>query len=160
MKTLVTILALLVSGLVNAQNPAPASPPPAKSGEEYSGMYAFLRDGEFVQLTIEDARVTGFVSRYGDTDSDRGSFLDQFIKEGKLEGNNLTFTTKTVHGTFYDFKGTVERGDGKSPGDEAYYVLKGTLTQSTMDDAQKTLTKVREVRLKSFPNDAGAEPPK
>ena len=57
--------------------------------DDYSGMYAFIRDGEFLQLTIEEAgRVTGFISRYGDLESDRGVFLDQFFKQGKLEGNN------------------------------------------------------------------------
>src|SRR5260370_11599550 len=42
---------------------------PATSGADYSGMYSFLRDGEFVQITVEDqGRVTGFVSRYGDSE--------------------------------------------------------------------------------------------
>ncbi len=56
---------------------------PAASGADYSGMYSFLRDGEFVQVTVEDqGRVTGFVSRYGDSESDRGVFLDHFFKSG------------------------------------------------------------------------------
>jgi hypothetical protein len=162
MKKFVPIFfALLLGGLAFAQTQNTSSTPAPKPAEDYSGMYAFLREGEFVQLTVEDAgRVTGFVSRYGDLDSDRGTFLDQFIKDGKLDGNNLTFTTKTVHGTWYEFKGTVERGEGKNPGDEAYYVLKGTLTQEVTDVAKKTTTKSREVSLKSFPQDAGAEPPK
>jgi len=93
-------------------------------------MYSFLRDGEFVQVTVENqGHVTGFVSRYGDLESDRGAFLDQFFKQGKLEGNRLTFTTETVHGIWFEFRGTVERGEGKKAGDEAYYLLKGTLTE-------------------------------
>jgi hypothetical protein len=123
-------------------------------------MYAFLQEGEFVQVTVEDAgRVTGFVSRYGDLDSDKGAFLDQFFKEGKLDGKKLSFTTATIHGTWYEFKGTVERGEGKNVGDEAYYLLKGTLTEHKIDAAKKTTAKTREVSLKSFPQDAGAEPP-
>jgi len=43
----------------------------ASSGQQYSGMYSFLKEGEFVQVTVEDdGRVTGFISRYGDGDSD------------------------------------------------------------------------------------------
>ena len=123
-------------------------------------MYTFLKEGEFVQVTVEDAgKVTGFVSRYGDLDSDRGSFLDQFFKDGKLDGTKLNFTTQTVHGTWFEFKGTVERGDGKNVGDEAYYVLKGTLTENVTDVAKKTTSKSREVNFKSFPQDAGVEPP-
>jgi len=123
-------------------------------GSEYSGMYSFLRDGEFVQVTVEgQGRVTGFVSRYGDLESDRGAFLDQFFKQGKLEGNRLAFTTETVHGIWFEFRGTVERGEGKKAGDEAYYLLKGTLTEYSTDDAKKTSSRSREVALKSFPQD-------
>ena len=123
-------------------------------GSEYSGMYSFLRDGEFVQVTVENqGRVTGFISRYGDLESDRGAFLDQFFKQGKIEGNKLTFTTETVHGIWFEFRGTVERGEGKKAGDEAYYVLKGTLTEYSIDDTKKTSSRAREVALKSFPQD-------
>ena len=107
-----------------------------------------------MQVTVEDqGRVTGFVSRYGDLESDRGAFLDQFFKQGKLDSNKLTFTTETVHGVWYEFKGTVERGAGKNPGDEAYYVLKGTLTQYSTDASKKTSSRLREVAFKSFPQD-------
>ncbi len=128
--------------------------PASSRTNDYSGMYSFLRDGEFVQVTVEDqGHVTGFVSRYGDLESDRGAFLDHFFKQGKLEGNKLTFTTETVHGIWFDFRGTVERGEGKKTGDEAYYVLKGTLIEYATDDAKKTTSRSREVALKSFPED-------
>jgi len=124
----------------------------AQAGREYSGMYSFLKDGEFVQITVEDAsRVTGFVSRYGDGESDKGAFLDQYFRSGKLDGNKLNFTTETVHGVWFEFKGTVERGEGKDPGDEGYYVLKGTLTDSTSDAQKKVTTHAQEVALKMFP---------
>jgi hypothetical protein len=140
-----------------AQNTPPATLP----GSEYSGMYSFLRDGEFVQVTIEDqGRVSGFVSRYGDLDSDRGAFLDHFFKKGsKLDGNKLTFITETVHGIWFEFHGTIERGEGKKPGDEAYYVLKGTLSENSIDEAKKTSSRSREVAFKSFPQDLNPNHP-
>ena len=123
-------------------------------------MYTFLREGEFVQVTVEDeGRVTGFVSRYGELDSDKGAFLDQFFKRGKLDGNALTFTTEVVHGTQYEFKGAIERGEGKKPGDEGYYVLKGKLTESVTDVNKKTVSKSREVALKAFPSYVNPVPP-
>jgi hypothetical protein len=147
---------LLTCMLSSGQNPAP-SPPAPKPANDYSGMYSFLQDGEFVQLTVEGkGNVTGFISRYGDSDSDRGEFLDLFFKSGKLEGKDLTFTTQTVHGVWYEFKGTVERGPGKNPGDEAYYLLKGTLTQTNTDADKKTTSKSRDVSFKSFPQDLDA----
>ena len=60
---------LLTSMLSSGQNTAP-NPPSAKPANDYSGMYSFLQDGEFVQLTVEDkGNVTGFISRYGDLES-------------------------------------------------------------------------------------------
>ena len=153
------LLFLGATAFLPAQEKAPpaAAKSPAKPlpGSEFSGMYSFLKEGEFVQVSVEDAgRVTGFVSRFGDLDSDKGAFLDQFFKTGKLDGKALTFTTEVVHGVGYEFKGTIERGEGKKPGDEAYYVLKGTLTETLTDQNKKTSSKSREVAFKAFPADA------
>ncbi len=153
---LIYFVALAVS-VAAAQDNKPA---PAQPGAEYSGMYNFLRDGEFVQITVEDqGNVTGFISRFGDSESDRGAFLDHFFKQGKLDGQKLTFTTKPVHGVWFEFRGTVERGEGKKAGDEAYYVLKGTLTENATDETKKTTSRSREVELKSFPQDIAPAPP-
>jgi hypothetical protein len=127
------------------------------SAGNYSGMYTFLRDGEFVQITQEDkGKLTGFVSRYGDLESDRGAFLDQFFKQGALDGHNLSFTTDVVHGVWFQFQGTAGRGPGKTVNDEGYYVLKGTLTQHSTDANRKEVAKSREVVFKSFPQDVSA----
>ncbi len=138
------------------QKQAPGAATPAA---DYSGMYSFLRDCEFVQITVEgQGRVTGFVSRYGDSESDRGDFLDHFFKTGKIEGDQLAFTTETVHGVSFEFHGTVERGQGRKLGDEAYYVLKGTLVENATDEAKKTSSRSHEVVLKSFPQDLAPSP--
>jgi hypothetical protein len=145
------LMLLALSALLAGQNPA-QNPAPAKPAEDYSGMYSFLQDGEFVQITIEDqGRVTGFVSRFGDSESDRGAFLDQFFKQGKLDGTKLSFTTETVHGVWYEFQGTIERGPGKALSDEAYYLLKGTLVEYRTDANKKVTSKSRDVTFKSFP---------
>src|SRR5580692_12886627 len=65
---MLSLLFLTCSWMLAGQNPTENSTPAA----DYSGMYSFLREGEFVQITVEDAgKVTGFVSRYGDSESDR-----------------------------------------------------------------------------------------
>jgi len=126
---------------------------PATPGADYSGMYSFLRDGELVQLTVEDnGQVIGFVSRYANPEGE-GGFLEHFFKSGTLARNQLAFTTETVHGVSFEFRGTVERGEGKSRGAEAYYVLKGALVENATDEAKKTSSRLREVVLKSFPQD-------
>lgn len=128
--------------------------PPASnlaSTEEISGMYTFLKEGEFVQIDVDGTRVTGFVSRYGDKDSDKGAFLDHLFKEGDLKGNNIHFVTKQVHGTWFEFQGTVERGDEKDASKEGYRVLKGKLTQYIEGDKEQPAAKSRELTMKSFP---------
>jgi hypothetical protein len=166
------ILALVCGAMARAQDtkPAPKSAPPATaiqsdpsptqgSAPEWSGMYSFLKEGEFVQLTVEDqGEVTGFISRYSDGNGDKGVFVDQFFKTAKLDGNKLSFTTEAAHGEWFDFKGTVERGAGKNPGDEAYYVLRGALTRNSTDANKKVTGQSQEVALKMFPQEAAAGP--
>jgi len=141
----------------NAGKPSSPQHEAKQPGREYSGMYSFLKEGEFVQVTVEDeGRVTGFVSRYGDGQSDKGAFLDQYFRSGKLDGNKIIFTTETVHAVWFEFKGTVERGEGKNPGDEAYYLLKGTLIENVSDGAKKVTTHSQEVMFKRFPVEASS----
>src|SRR5215470_2768143 len=147
-------LPALIALLLPVQSGAQASP---TAVPDYSGMYEFLRDGEFVQLTIEDkGKVTGFISRFGDSESDKGVFMNQFFKSGKLDGEKLSFTTEPVHGVWFEFAGAVVRGAGKKPDEEGYYVLQGTLTRINTDQDKKTTSQPRSVELKSFPRDTAA----
>jgi hypothetical protein len=130
-----------------AQNAPPAT-------DDYSGMYTFLREGEFIQVTVEEGKVSGFISRFGDSDTDKNEFLDQFFESGKLDSNHLTFTTKNVHGTWFTFDGTVGRATGKKPEEEGYYVIRGTLNRFRGDaDKKNTTQDSRQVEFESFPRD-------
>jgi hypothetical protein len=162
MKTLrIVSIFLLFCGslLLAARQQRAENAAPSQNGEDISGMYTFLREGEFVQVTVEEGNnVSGFVSRYGDSESDKGTFLDQFFSKASLEGNHLTFTTKPIHGVWFEFDGIVVRGPGKTPREEGYRLLKGTLRQVN-EDAKKTGSKSRQVELKSFPQDLDEDPP-
>lgn len=140
---------ILFSSLCSAQTQTSIA-----STEDISGMYTFLKDGEFVQINVDGDQLTGFVSRYGDTDSDKGAFLDHMFKSAELKGDTVHFVTKNVHGIYYEFTGTVQHTDQKDPNKEGYRVLKGKLIQYSDEDAKKTTGKSREVTLKSFPVDA------
>jgi hypothetical protein len=143
-----SLFVALFAASLNAQQKPDSTP----ATSDVSGTYSFLRDGEFVQVTVEDAgKVTGFLSRYGDIESDKGAFLDQFFKQGKLDGDKLTFTTEVLHGTSFAFAGVVGRGEGKKPGDEAYYVIKGKLTETATNDQGKSTARDRDVIFRSFP---------
>jgi hypothetical protein len=142
-----------------------ASPSPAPSakdsndGKQYSGMYTFLKEGEYLQITVEDGgQVTGFISRYDDGGSEKGTFVDQFFKTGKLDDNKLSFTTKPSNDRWFEFNGTAQRGEGRNPGDEAYYVLKGTLTENTTGPDKKVISRAQDVTFKMFPQESDAAP--
>ncbi len=121
--------------------------------EDFSGTYTFLREGEFVQLTVEDGRLSGYVSRFGDTDSDKGQFIDQFFDKTSLTGDHLTFNTKIVHGVWYDFTGVIITAQGKQPAQEGFHIMKGTLVQHATDAKGAEKTMQRQVEFKSFPSD-------
>ena len=141
----------LASGMAVAQS-RPAAPSPT---DQYSGMYTFLQEGEFVQVDfLPDGKISGFVSRFGELESDKGAFLDHFIKAGSWKGKELSFETAPVHGVWFAFRGTVDRGPAKTPSDEGYYVLKGTLTEYSTDATKKASGRSREVTFKLFPQDA------
>jgi len=150
------------SGQGRAKDPSrhvPESLPKQKAfGDEISGMYSFLREGEFVQITVEEGKLTGFVSRYGDRESDKDAFLDQFFTKGTLDGKKISFLTKPIHGTWFEFAGMVSRGEAKTPDKEGYWIIRGTLKQYDEDESKHVSAKSREVTFKSFPQDMDQQP--
>ncbi|HYN15643.1 MAG TPA: hypothetical protein VES66_07640 [Terriglobales bacterium] len=144
------IAILLASTLSFAQTTKPQKT--AAAAEDYSGMYSFLQEGEFVQINVEEGnRLTGFISRY--SDSEKANFVDHFFDKAELHDHDIRFSTRKVHGVWFEFKGTVSRGPGKTRNADAYYVIKGTLTQYTSDANQVVTAKEREVTFRSFPQD-------
>ncbi|MGD0760251.1 MAG: hypothetical protein ABR921_15240 [Candidatus Sulfotelmatobacter sp.] len=145
-----------------ASKPSPSPAPSVKAsndGKQYSGMYTFLKEGEYLQITVEDAgQVAGFISRYDDGGSEKGEFIDQFFKTGKLDDNKLSFTTKPSNDVWFEFNGSAQRGEGQNPGDDAYYVLKGTLTENTTGPDKKVSSRPRDVTFKMFPQEAESPP--
>lgn len=131
---------------------------------DFSGMYTFLQDGESVQLTLDPApteatewtkpqKLTGFVSRLGNTPDDQDRILDHFFKSGSVESNRVRFTTKTVHGVWYEFEGKVQRDERRATRDkEGFYIIRGMLTEHVIDRNGKDSSRQRELTMKSFPN--------
>jgi hypothetical protein len=125
-----------------------------KAAEDISGMYSFLGEGEFVQINLEPDGVSGYISRRGDLDSDRGVFLDQFFSKASVNGHDVSFTTKPLHGVWYEFQGRFDRGQGKTKADDGYYVIKGTLKQYITEANKNTSSRSRTVEFKLL-----AQPP-
>ena len=66
--------------------------------------------------------------------------------------------TKPADGSWLEFSGVVERGPGKTPGDEGYWNVRGTLTERHISAEGKVTEKVRELTLKSFPQETEPHP--
>jgi hypothetical protein len=121
-----------------------------RAAEDISGMYSFLKEGEFLQINLEEDRVTGYISRLGDKESDRGTFLDQFFSGASVQDHDVIFTTKPIHGVWFMFKGRFDRGPAKTKAQDGYYVLRGTLTEFVTDSDEKTTSRSRQVEFKSL----------
>ena len=73
--------------------------------------------------------------------------------KGKIKGNQISFVTKPVHGTWYEFEGHIGRGPAKTQKEEGYWVLTGTLKEYSTDVERKVTARARRVNFKSFPQD-------
>jgi hypothetical protein len=134
-----------------ARTPAPSpaatnGPPPA---EDISGMYSFLKEGEFLQINLDRNGVaSGYISRQGDLESDRGAFLDQFFSQASIHGHDVAFTTKAIHGVWFEFKGRFDRGPAKTKQEDGYYVVRGTLKEFTKGTDNNIAFRSREAEFK------------
>ncbi len=144
----ITLAVVFCLAILAVAQKAPTKPTPT----DYSGRYSFLRDGEDIQLNQTDGKIDGYITRFGEADSDQGTMLQHTFKSAKLEGNNLTFTTNPVHAVYYEFKGTIERGPAKTRAEDGYYQIVGTLTQYTQQ-GKDVAAKSRQVTFKLFADD-------
>jgi hypothetical protein len=114
--------------------------------EEVSGEYMLGHPGEVVQIILQFGELSGYISRQGDGESDSGTPLTFFFDQTSIDGQEIKFTTRQIHGVWYSFQGTIVRGPGKTHEEEGYYLLTGELIQH--DTVQKTELR-RNVSLKS-----------
>jgi hypothetical protein len=152
MKNVYGIVALLLVLVTAGLAQSPSKPVPQVGGD-ITGLYSFVREGEFVQIEVNEGKVSGLVSRFKDENPDKAEFVDQFFDKAELVGARLGFRTKSVDGVSFEFSGVVERGPAKTPTDEGYWIIKGTLVERRTSSDGKTSEKVQELTLKSFPED-------
>jgi hypothetical protein len=120
--------------------------------QDISGLYSFVHSGETVQINVQpDGRVSGYISRVANGESDRGQILDMMFDKASLQGDRLTFQTKKIHGNWFEFQGHIGRGKGKTHDEESYFVIRGELTTVSEDVNGKPASVVTEVEFKSFP---------
>ncbi|MBV8206798.1 MAG: hypothetical protein JO041_08390 [Acidobacteria bacterium] len=135
--------------------PAPARTA-GQQASRCSGAYSFLREGEVLQLTIQpgeqapSTKVTGFISRHGELESDHGTLLDHWIRNGSLQSSELQFRTATIHGVWFEFEGSVSNG-ATPAGEGTGCVIRGKLTEHLLDANHHERAQWRMVELKPLP---------
>ncbi len=93
---------------------------------EASGEYS-MGSGGTVDVELQPDRLSGFITRSGDRESDEGTPLTFFFATSRLAGQRLAFTTRQVHGVWWAFEGTIVRGSARSREQQGYYLLEGRL---------------------------------
>jgi hypothetical protein len=141
---------LLAALCVLAALAAAQGKPAQNAAPDYSGRYSFLQEGEDVQLNVTDGQVSGYITRFGDGETDRGSVLWHLFAKASLAADKLTFTTKPVHAVWYEFSGKLGRGPAKSKAEDGYYEMTGTLTEHRQKDGKEESARQRQVTFKLF----------
>ena len=97
-----------------------------------------------VDVELQPDRLSGFITRLGDRESDEGTPLTFFFATSRLSGQRLAFTTRQVHGVWFSFEGTIVRGTARSRDEQGYYLLQGQLV---MHDVASQTQQPRMVSL-------------
>jgi hypothetical protein len=114
--------------------------------DEASGEYGFGQPGEVIQIILEPSgRLTGYISKFGSHESDRGAPLTFPFFHTLVSGEQIQFETSTIHGVWYSFRGSIARDTAKGRSEEGYYRLSGLMEEH--DTAAATVQK-RNVDLK------------
>ena len=109
-----------------------------------SGTYA-LGAGGMIDVELQPDRLSGFLTRLGDRESDEGTPLTFFFANSHLAGQRMTFSTHQVHGLWFSFDGTIVRGNTPTRSQPGYYLLQGRLIMH--DTAGQT----EQARMVSLP---------
>jgi hypothetical protein len=99
-----------------------------------AGSYALSPDpAEIIEMILngdgDTVRLQGYLTRMGDGSSDRGAPLTYFFARTTVSPTGLTFITRQVHGVWWSFAGTIDRGSAQSSAQKGYYFLNGTLAE-------------------------------
>jgi hypothetical protein len=127
---------------------------PSNLPSDVWGSYEFDHTNESIELDLDRNRLSGFISRLGDAETDNNTPLTFFFDQSAIDGDEISFQTRVLHGIWYSFRGTIVRGDGKTRADAGYYVLLGVLAahhpESGRDKSADETIERRQVHFKSM----------
>ena len=156
-------------GLHQRSDPSGADlqPPEVESGrsqistlpDDVSGSYHFTHYNDSIEIDLDHNRrggrskLSGYVSQLGDEGTHSMTPLTFFFDKTSVDGGQIAFQTRVVHGIWYSFHGTIVRGRAETRDEDGYYVLHGTLLehhpQGDGKSADETIAR-RVVNFKSM----------
>ena len=118
--------------------------------DDMTAKYHFLSADDTLAILDEEGRLKGYIE-VAQPEEESDDVLSYDILEGSRKKAHVEFRTNRIHGKYYRFSGTVERGKGHVEKDPDYLRLTGDLDIVTVnaETGKQTVQTVR-VTLKSF----------
>jgi len=118
--------------------------------DDITGKYHFLSADDTLAILDEEGKLKGYID-VSQTEEESDDFLSYNLIAGTRKKTHVEFRTNKIHGKYFRFSGTVERGAGHKEGDPDFLRLVGDLevVTSKADNSGEAVQLVR-VLLKSF----------
>jgi hypothetical protein len=125
----------------------------AQNGEspidDITAKYHFLSADDTLAILDQEGRLKGYIEVTQPAD-ESDAILSYDIVEGSRQKNHVEFRTNRIHGKYYRFSGTAERGKGHEEKDSDYLHLTGSLAVVTVNsETGKESVQVMRLTFKS-----------
>ncbi len=139
----VLTVVLLTGGVLKAQDET-------QTIDDMTAKYHFLSAEDTLAILDEEGRLKGYIE-VAQPEEESDDILSFDILEGSRKKTHVEFRTNRIHGKFYRFSGTVERGKGHVEKDPDYFRLIGDLDIVTVNaDTGKEAVQTVRVTFKSI----------
>ncbi len=117
---------------------------------DMTAKYHFLSADDTLAILEEEGRLKGYVE-IAQPEEESDDVLNYDILDGSRKKTHVEFRTNKIHGKYYRFSGTVERGKGHDEKDPDYLHLTGDVDIVTVNaETGKEAVQTVRVTLKSF----------
>lgn len=118
--------------------------------DDITAKYHFLSPDDTLAILDEEGRLKGYIE-VSQSEDESDDVLTYDILDGSRKKTHLEFRTNRIHGKFFRFSGTVERGKGLLEKDPDYFHLVGDLDIVIVNgDTGKETAQTVRVTFKSF----------
>jgi hypothetical protein len=100
--------------------------------DDVTAKYHFLSADDTLAILDQEGRLKGYIEVTQPAD-ESDDILSYDIVEGSRQKNHVEFRTNRIHGKYYRFSGTAERGKGHEEKESDYLHLAGSLDVVTVN---------------------------